>query len=283
MKRLALPLLALWPVLLAAQAPDSIRGYAQLETELLSIGTAAGDAARDSASTRVKQLLGAILQSDSAFTATFPGVPISRVDAPDGAFRLFTWNVPYADGSFLYDGFLLVHKRNGQALYELRDMTAKITRPATAQLSPENWYGALYYDVIPVKRGGRMYYTLLGWKGYSTVETRKVIEVLNLEASMPRFGAPLFPGGRQRLYREIYAFAAQASMLLRWDAARKAIVMDHLSPTNPEFADQPAFMAPDLSYDSFSWDKDHWRFERDIDVRGSDRGKPYKAPPKEGR
>lgn len=282
-KHLLLPLLVLGPLSLCGQPVDGPVGYAGLRSHLKAIGTATDDAARDSASAQVKRGLGAILGSDSAFTAGFSGVPISHVEAPDGTFRLFTWNVPHADGTFRYEGFLLVARRNRHELYELRDMTGNITRPAAVQLSPENWYGAVYYEVIPVKRGARTYYTLLGWKGHSGVETRKVIEVLALGGPVPKFGAPLFPGERQRKQREVYAFAAQGSMLLRWEPARKAIVMDHLSPTTPEFAGQPAFMAPDLSYDSYTWDKDHWRLDRDIDIRGTGKDKPYKAPPKEAR
>ena len=258
-------------------------GYGPLTAHLKAIGDADSDAARDSVSALVKHELGAILNSDSAFTATFANVPISRVDAPDGAFRLITWNVRHNDGSFLYEGYLLVPGKKKQALYELRDMTDHITKANTVQLTPENWYGALYYAVIPVKRGSKTYYTLLGWKGFSPVETRKVIEVLSLGGSMPKFGAPLFPADRQKHQREIFAYTAQASMQLKWLPERKAIVLDHLSATNPELADQPAFMAPDLSFDSYTWDKDHWQLERDIDLRQSGRSKPYNAPPKESR
>lgn len=280
--RFLLLLLVVVPLLLFGQAGET-SGYGPLTAHLKAIGDAGTDAARDSASALVKKELGTILSSDSAMSASFTGVPISRVDAPDAAFRLLTWNVRHANGSFLYEGYLLVPGNKKQALYELRDMTDHIAKAGTAQLTPENWYGALYYAVIPVKRGGKTYYTLLGWKGFSPVETRKVIEVLSLGGSMPKFGAPLFPADRQRPQREIFAYTAQASMQLKWMPERKAIVLDHLSPTSPEFAGQPAFMAPDLSFDSYTWDKDHWQLERDIDLRQPGRSKPYNAPPKEGK
>lgn len=282
MIRYLLLLLVALPQLLFGQAGNT-SGYGPLTAHLKAIGDADTDAARDSASALVKRELGAILNSDSAMTAAFTDVPISRVDAPDGAFRLFTWNVRHGDGSFLYEGYLLVPGRKKHALYELRDMTGHITKASTVQLTPENWYGALYYAVVPVKHGGRTYYTLLGWKGYSPVETRKVIEVLSLGGSMPKFGAPLFTADRQRNQREIFAYTAQSSMQLKWMPERKAIVLDHLSPTSAEFAGQPAFMAPDLSFDSYTWDKDHWQLERDIDLRQTGKSKPYNAPPKEGK
>lgn len=276
--RSLLLVVALAPALLFGQST----GYASITGHLEAIGTG-NDAARDSASTLLKHELGLILNSDSAFTATFTDVPISHVAPPDGAFRLFTWNVRKSNGSYLYEGFLLVKKGNKTNLYELRDMTDHIPKPATAQLSPENWYGALYYEVLTVQRGSKTYYTLLGWKGYNRVETRKVIEVLSLSSSMPKFGAPIFGTGKQRNQREVFAYTAQGSMQLKWTPARKAIIMDHLSPTKLEFDGQPAFMAPDFSFDSYTWDKDHWRLDRDIDLREPGKSKPYKAPPKESK
>ncbi len=241
------------------------------------------DAEKDSASASLKERLGRILLSDPGMAANLAGVPISQIAPADGSFRLFTWNVPLSDGSFRYEGLLLTTTPKAHKLYELRDMTGQIARPATVQLTPENWYGAVYYEMVPVKRGQRTYYTLLGWKGQSTTETYKVIDVLTITPSGPKFGAPLFTGEKQRRQRVVHGYTAQAKMLLRWEPARKAIVLDHLSPTRPEFAGQAAFMAPDLSYDSFTWDNDHWRYDRDIDVRAPEKGKPYKAPPKEAR
>lgn len=276
------PLLAaLLPALLFGQ--DTVRSpHAGLIAHLQALGSGS-DAAKDSISALVKEQLGLVLHSDSGFTATFSNVPISRVEPADGAFRLFTWNVQHSNGTFRYEGFLLTRKGQRSKLYELRDMTEQIGHPETAALSPENWYGAIYYEAVPVKRGNKTYYTLLGWKGHNAVETRKVIEVLSLGGSMPRFGAPLFTSGRQRHQRKVFAFTAQGSMQLKWMPARKAIILDHLSPTRPEFAGQPAFMAPDFTFDSYTWDKDHWRLDRDIDLRETGRSRPFNAPPPEAR
>ncbi len=268
---------------LASLVPAQDNPLAELAACVQQIAEGRSDNAKDSASASLKRQLGAILLSDSGMVARFGALPISRMEPADGSFRLFTWNVPLSDGSFRYEGLLLTATPRAHKLYELRDMTGKIARPAMVQLSPENWYGAVYYEMVPVKRGQRTYYTLLGWKGHSTTETYKVIDVLTITPSGPKFGAPLFTGEKQRRQRVVHGYTAQAKMLLRWEPAHKAIVLDHLSPTRPEFAGQAAFMAPDLSYDSFTWDKDHWRYDRDIDVRSPEKGKPYKAPPKEAR
>jgi hypothetical protein len=263
--------------LLRAQPVD----HAPVIAALKALTDATRDAQRDSLSADIKQGLRTILEADDAFTADLKDIPMSRVDAPDGKFRLLTWNVPYANGTHRFEGMLLVQDKRRRVLYELRDMTEKIGNPTLATCTPENWYGALYYTVVPMKKGGKTWYTLLGWKGYSNVETRKVIDVLGFKGAVPVFGSPLFGEGRVKRMREVFAFSFQSSMSVKWDQANLRIVADHLAPMKPEFAGQAAFMGPDLSYDAYVWEKDHWVLQRDVDVRQEDQSKPWNKPPKE--
>ena len=277
------------PLLLAALLliTSALQAQAELITAanaaLARIAEANADEARDSASQVLSGTLRTLLEREDAMALDLTGLRMSRVDAPDGRFRLLTWNVPHQDGSHRYHGLLLVQDRKRRVVHELQDRTRSIEQPERRNLTTDQWYGALYYQVIPTRKGGRTWYTLLGWKGHSAVETRKVIEVLSFRGSTPQFGAPLFGEGRVRDLRRVYGFSFQNSMSLKWDEAGQRIVLDHLSPTKPEFAGQPAFMGPDLSYDAFVWEKDHWRFERDVDVRQLDLDKPWNRPPKEQR
>ena len=259
---------------------DMLDPHAALARAAKELQTAQRDAQRDSISVNIKKYLRAVLEADDGMTTDLADVPMSRVDAPDGKFRLLTWNVPYADGSHLFEGFLLVQDKRRHVLSALRDMTPKIENASFKMLGPDYWYGALYYTVVPVKRGGKTWYTLLGWKGHSNVETRKVIDVLSFKGAVPQFGAPLFGEGRVKRTREVFGFSFQSSMSLKWEQAFNRIVLDHLSPMKPEFAGQAAFMGPDLSYDAYLWEKDHWLYQRDVDVR-EDQSKPWNKPPKE--
>lgn len=263
------------------ETADLLDPHAAAIRSLKELQGAQRDAQRDSISSDIKKRLRMVLDADDAMTADLRDLPMSRVDAPDGKFRLLTWNVPYTNGSHRFEGFLLVQDKKRRVLYELRDMTEKIENASFKMLGPDYWYGALYYTVVPVKRGGKTWYTLLGWKGQSNVETRKVIEVLSFKGAVPQFGAPLFGEGRVRRTREIFGFSFQASMSLKWEQSFTRIVLDHLSPMKPEFAGQAAFMGPDLSYDAYVWEKDHWLYQRDVDVRQEDQSKPWNKPPKE--
>ena len=238
--------------------------------------------ARESASERLKSALRSLLEQPAGLTIALDELPLSRVDALDGSFRLITWNVPLDDGSHRYEGFLLARSGKLTTLFELRDQTASISNPELAELGPDRWYGALYYQVVPVKKGGRTWYTLLGWKGHSATETRKVIDVLSFRGGKPRFGAPLFGRGKLKEHRKLFAYSFQLSMMLHCDQEQGRIVLDHLSPMRADLAGKGALMGPDMSFDAFVWDKGQWRFERDIDLRDPKRdGKPFNAPPKD--
>ena len=260
-----------------------------LTAHLQALAMASTDAARDSIDPLINADLRTILEREDGLIRSMDDLPISRVDAPDGTFRLITWNVPREDGSHIYHGFLLAKQGRTRVLHELKDMTASITTPELAELGPDRWYGALYYQVIPVKKGGKTWYTLLGWKGYSKVETRKVIDVLSFRGGKPRFGAPAFtpnttdaPKSRVKQQRVIHGFFFQAKMLLQYDQEHQRIVLDHLSPLRADMAGQNVFTGPDLSYDAYVWENGQWQYQRDIDARDMrNNGRPFNAPPRE--
>lgn len=261
---------ALLPTLTLGQGDP--RGPVKEALNALSAATT--DVQRDSINSELKKRMRAMLDIDEAFGRNYDSLPMSRVDAPDQRFRLFTWNVPRENGTHLFEGFLLVNEPKVQTLFELRDMSHAIPAPEVPELGAEKWYGALYYEVVPVTKGGTTYYTLLGWKGHDRIETRKVIEVLSFKGGKPRFGAPLFgTSGRKRIMRRVFGYSFQASMMLRYEPSIKAIVFDHLSPSRPDMAGQPAYYGPDMVQDAYFWYRGHWFFQSDVDLRDPKRPK----------
>ena len=249
---------------------------------IAALREAKSDAEQDSINKLLKVDLREFLGEANALLSPMDDVPLSRVDAPDGTFRLITWNLPRTDGSHVYEGFLLVKQGRTTVLHELHDATPSLSSPEAVELGTDKWYGALYYHVQPVTKGGRTYYTLLGWKGFNNVETRKVIDVLSFRGGKPRFGAELFGEGKVRAKRKVYAFSAQATMVLRWEPEMEAILLDHLSPRRADMEGKAAYYGPDMTHDAYFWYKGHWWLEPDIDARDKRlTGKNYKPPPKE--
>ncbi len=250
---------------------------------LHDLTSALRDPQRDTISADLKRSMRKMLKADDAFTADLSDLPMSRVDAPDGKFRLLTWNVPYTNGTQRFEGMLLVQEKNRRVVYELQDKTDKIITPLSKKLTPENWYGAVYYAVVPPQNKKSTYYTLLGWKGYSNVESRKVIEILSFNGPIPSFGAQVFSEGKLKHFRKVFGFGFQSTMSLKWDDANKGIVFDHLAPAKPEFEGKAAFMGPDLSFDAFVPYKGKWSYLRDVDARNMQLTKPSKRPQTEQR
>ncbi len=242
------------------------------------------DRAQDSINVLIKQELRSLLNAPDGLTFPMDDVPLSRVEAPDASFRLITWNLPRKDGSHHYEGFLLAKNGRTTTLFELHDMTAAIPSAESVELGAERWYGALYYQVVPVKKGGKTLYTLLGWKGYSKVETRKVIEVLGFRGGKPRFGAAVFGGSepvkrKLKTLRKVYGYSYQATMVLRYEAEMEGILLDHLSPNRADMAGQPAYYGPDMTHDAYFWYKGEWWLEPDIDARDRrPNGRNYNPP-----
>ncbi len=259
-------------------------GQSDMETLIRSakgLPLAKTEAARDSLSATIARSLSAVLGATDGLTVALDDVPLSRVEAPDRSFRLVTWNIPRDDGSQRYEGLLALPKGRGVSVIRLKDVTAGIASPEAVELGAERWYGALYYAAVPVKKGGRTYYTLLGWKGYSKAETRKVIEVLSFRNGKPRFGAPLFGNNKPRTFRKVFGYSFQTTMVLRWEPEMEAILLDHLSPNRPDMVGQPAFYGPDMTHDAYFWYKGQWWLEPDIDARDRrPNARSYKPPPK---
>src|SRR5690606_20399030 len=134
-------------------------------------------------------------------------------------FRLFTWFVMNNNGTFRYYGAIQLNNPNKLELIPLIDNTQNLKFDASRfELRPNEWLGAVYYDIIPVI-GKTPYYLLLGWKGQSFEYSSKIIEVLSFKENKAFFGMPVLQSdAKSNVYehRKIFNYASNASMLLRY-------------------------------------------------------------------
>jgi hypothetical protein len=207
-----------------------------------------------------------ILPQKGSFLYPFDSLKYTgKLYAPDSTFRIINWNLAFSDGTYRYYGFIC---RKDGGVTELHDHSREITHPEDTILTPENWYGALYYRILRNKWRNKTWYTLLGIDLHNDFTTRKVIDVLSFDKKGAiRFGAPLFQMGDSVLTRVIFEFNARASMLLHYDENMEMIVFDHLSPSRPSYKGLYQFYGPDSSYDGFFFFKGMWRLREDLDVR----------------
>lgn len=207
-----------------------------------------------------------MLKEKDAFTYPFDSLTsMSKLTAPDKAFRLFNWNVELEGSVHRFYCFIL--KKDG-TIIELTDRHRTIKKPEHKQLSEKNWYGAVYYDIIKLKN---KQYTLLGWNGKDALTTQKVIEVMTVSRKKVKFGATIFKfeDTKKKKRRFILEYADDAFVSLKYQKKKKKeeIVFSHLSPATPQTEGFRQYYYPDFSYDSFVLDRGKWVFTSLVDAR----------------
>lgn len=219
----------------------------------------------------VKTLVNALKEKNS-FNYPFKKLNniISIKTADDKKFKLFTWFLMHDNGTFRYYGALQINNPNKLELIPLIDNSQNLKLNTSAlALKPNEWLGAVYYDIIPVV-GKNPYYLLLGWKGESFEHSSKIIEVLSLKDNNTTFGMPVLQAeakSNKFSHRKIFSYASNASMLLRYLKDEKMIVFDHLVAPNEQAKELTHLYAPDLSYDSYRFKNGKWNYQENIKLR----------------
>ena len=227
---------------------------------------------------------------------------VSILSSDDGKFRVFSWYVQYQSGEYTYFGLIQSWNERSKRFesHWLTDRSPQILQPEEALLDADNWYGALYYDIVETGKSDRKYYTLLGWDGNDQVMRRKIIEVLTFRQSgSPVFGYNLFRNYNRKARRIIFEYSARSGMTLRYDRqayhvkernkrTRKTrlkevqddmIVFDRLVPLQPSLTGNREFYVPESNvFDALIWTGGHWDIVRDVDARNTDPEKPRQEP-----
>lgn len=216
----------------------------------------------------VKVLVSSLKEANAFFYAYDKLKIISIINSPDDAFRIFSWNIPLNDGSFLYYG-CIQYKGSDIKLLSLLDKTFQIKDCNTSILEPKDWYGAQYYDILPLTANQ---YILLGWKGHHADYSKKVIEVLNIQPNGEvTFGATIF-SNKPHSSRIIFSYTKQASMYLKYNKAYNRIEFDHIVPADSTLKENYKYYGPDLTYDGYSIDGGHLNFMNNIELFNPARG-----------
>jgi hypothetical protein len=206
---------------------------------------------------------------------------ITRVADEKGNLRIFTWNVPLADGSNKYFGFVQL-AGDSLRVFSLRSKSIEAGNFEDKQLSADQWYGAIYYGLISGKIAGQQAYTLLGWDGYTSGSNRKLIEILTFDKQGNlQFGLPVFKTDHGLKSRVVKEYAEKATMTLRYDyqsilvqKGKKVkkddtwlIVMDRLVPMDPTMRGfYKYYVAAGDTYDGFVFRDGFWSFVEDVEV-----------------
>jgi hypothetical protein len=235
------------------------------------------DLLQDSLNRSLLQLMDSALNSGSSGNYPFNALTqLGLVKSDDNSLRIFTWFTLKNNNSYRYYGFIQFYQKSLKKNYVFRltDTKENITNPENANLTPQAWYGALYYEMIENKSSTGPVYTLLGWDGNNEFSTKKIIDVLTFtENGKPKFGKPIFKVGKRKDKRLIFEYNKRATMMVSFDKEYDMIILDHLAPINGQDIENQAFYGPDLSYDALKYADDIWNFQSNIDYK---RTKKYK-------
>lgn len=189
---------------------------------------------------------------------------ISRIYAPDSAFRIFTWQVVRDEGMHRRHGAIQMRTADGMLkLFPLIDRSFLIKGQADTVANNEWWIGSIYYKVILKKLNGKDVYTLLGYDENTIRSTKKRIEVLTFDASgQPVFGGRWFTFPKDTVKRADQSrfwieYKKDGNARMQWDEELDMIIFEHLIPENNEPQKKYTYI-PDGDYEGFKWANGKW-------------------------
>lgn len=225
---------------------------------------------KESYNDSILSLFQEILQQPGSFEYPFDSLKnVGTVYSDDNQIKFYTWNLPLENRKHHIYGFIQIKIEEKIVVEKLIDQSEEIKNPERLTLTPENWYGALYYDIIDISYRGAKYYTLLGYHPNDLWTKKKIIDIFYIKDENPYFGALLFRNRKGTTKRIIFEYSARVSMMLKYDHNKEMIVYDHLSPSKPSFTGQFEFYGPDFSYDGLKYEKGIWNTYYDLDLRNN--------------
>jgi hypothetical protein len=239
----------------------------ELNEKLLDFRSAKTDQEINKKGLEFKNAMLNFLKLDGAFTYTFTQLKtVAIIDSPDNYVRIVNWNLEYTDLSYAYAAFVMKLESEDERIkiIELVDKLDPYTVKPEGVIDAKNWYGALYYKIIPVEYNDKMEYTLLGWDGGTSGSNFKIIDVLSFTANSAKLGSPLFIKKKTTSKRIIFEYSDKSTMSLKYDDKNKRIVFDHLMPESASLVGVFSYYVPDFSYDSYIWQEDKWVLEEDV-------------------
>lgn len=203
---------------------------------------------------------------------------VSVLRAPDGKFKLITWNLHMDDGTHAYFGYLLVNNsrrvKRGFLRYEteeayeyfkLLDKSVTVKSPESYVGTPDKWFGMLYTQVIACDG----FYTLIGWDGNDKLSQRKFIDVLHFKPDgTPVFGKDVFRIPHKNPRRMMFEYSSEIVMSVKYNEKRKQIIYSHLAARQEGLlTGLYQYYGPDGSFDALELKKDKWVSIEDVDAK----------------
>jgi len=256
----------------AAGNPESLAmAETQISRLFIRMATSTADVDRKRINDSIVQLTEVTLQIPGSMDYPFIRLTkMGKISSKDAKIRIYTWNLPWADGTNTNFGYLQYKTKNKGEIKQvlLNDKSAEIPDATRGILTPSQWYGMLIYEIVETKDGDNVYYTLLGLDNRDLFISCKIADVLYFDDhNEPVFGKSIFYYQNKLMCRIIFQYSAKVKMSLKWNSKLKMIIFDHLAPPNSSYTGNFAYYGPDFSYDGLRFVKGRWELVEKVDVR----------------
>jgi hypothetical protein len=224
-----------------------------------------------------KESINIDLESELEDLLSYPGVmtypfssweTMSTIVSPDGAFRIFNWNIE--DKDLKHSHFCFVVRPKGSRdnqVYKFKEDRITLSPKPDMMLTPDRWYGALYYKIVPVQKGNKTYYTILGYSGKDRSTNMKLLDVFYFKGKTLRMGHPMFQeskGSKRLLRRVFFEYSEKAVVSMNMNEKLGGIVFDHLVPEQKNLEGMYSFYIPDMTYDAYKEVNGSWMYIEDV-------------------
>ncbi len=239
----------------------------ELKEILDSMRNATSDSDKKSINEELKKLMLTTLNEPTFFEHHFSQLSsIGCIESSDGLVRIVNWNIELSDESQVYTCFVIKKeaKTNKTEVTELLDKSFLLPPRPEEILDQDNWYGCLYYQIIPFERSGKTSYILLGWDNAGLNTNSKLIDVLSFSGNGVKLGAPIFKTKDETYKRIFFEHSNSAVMSLRYEKEYNRIIFDHLSPESPNLAGFYEYYVPDMTYDAYVPSGNKWVLKEDV-------------------
>ena len=201
---------------------------------------------------------------------------VGKVYSTDHELRIYSWNYITQSGNYHFECF--IQRKQDDAVFRLKQPMSVYLPQKQGKISPDNWYGALYYSAIPYKYQKRTVYLLLGWSRYSESRNFKMIDVLSFENNKISLGEPIFHVNGSILSRITIPYTSRYSLTLQYDRKDKMIIFNHLHILS---VNDESTAIPDENFSAYLVTKTGLKFKEELQLKDkhiSHTRSHYKAP-----
>jgi hypothetical protein len=213
----------------------------------------------------IRMIIDSYVSSDTVFTHRFDNLRfLGQVISPDSLLKIVSWNLILYNEPSRYNSYIIRKMDSGidNKIYKLHTGYKDASIMTDTTYFQTEWYGALYYDLKPLKATGKQLWVLLGIDYGNPEVTRKIIDALSFGPDDALiFGYKFFQSGEDVKFRVVFEYSSLAIMSLRFRSDR-SILFDHLVPFA---ADGRPSYGPDYSFDAYNFENGMWKLKINVD------------------